>query len=147
MAISNVLLLQGASEVVISNRSLDKAANLRRRFGTKIKPVEWSQRNDQLGECDLLVNTTSLGMKGQDELEIDLSRLSQNAIVTDIVYVPLRTKLLSDAAARGNPVVEGLGMLLHQAVRGFELWFGLRPTVTGELHDIVARDIDPGYRP
>jgi shikimate dehydrogenase len=85
-------------------------------------------------------------MKGQPELDLNLSRLDPKAVVTDIVYTPLRTRLLITAARRGNPVVEGLGMLLHQAVRGFELWFGVRPAVTDELYDLVARDIEPGYR-
>ena len=84
-------------------------------------------------------------MKDQPPLDLDLSKLDSNAVVTDIVYTPLRTDMLMIAAKRGNSVVEGLGMLLHQAVRGFELWFGIRPTVTQELHDLVARDIDPEY--
>lgn len=146
VAINNALLLNGAGEVVVANRSIDKAENLRKRFGNRVKPLEWTKRNDQLSECELLVNTTSLGMKGQEDLQIDLTMLAPKAVVTDIVYVPLRTKLLAAAAARGNPVVEGLGMLLHQAVRGFELWFGVRPAVTIELHDLIARDIDPGYK-
>lgn len=145
MAIASALLQHGASEIVMANRSIERAEKLRERFGPAIKPLEWSQRSAQLSESDLLVNTTSLGMKGQPELTIDLSRLSAKAVVSDIVYVPLRTALLEQAAARGNPVVEGLGMLLHQAVRGFELWFGVRPTVTPDLHDLIARDVDPGY--
>ncbi len=145
MAITNALLLHGASEIAIANRGIERAEKLRARFGPAIKPVEWSQRSAQLAECDLLVNTTSLGMNGQDELSIDLTLLSTKAVVSDVVYVPLRTALLERAAARGNPVVEGLGMLLHQAVRGFELWFGARPTVTPALHDLIARDVDPGY--
>jgi shikimate dehydrogenase len=86
-------------------------------------------------------------MKGQEELEIDLSQLDPRALVGDIVYVPLRTSLLQRAAERGNPVIEGLGMLLHQAVRGFELWFGVRPSVTRELYDLIAHDIDPVHAP
>jgi shikimate dehydrogenase len=77
---------------------------------------------------------------------LDLSRLPTSAVVTDIVYTPLRTKLLVEAASRGNVVVEGLGMLLHQAVRGFSLWFGVKPDVTRELYTLIARDIDPDYR-
>jgi shikimate dehydrogenase len=145
-AIIDALILQGVSEVSTLNRSFEKAALLRERFGKIVAPVEWSQRNDAIADCRLLVNTTSLGMKGQPELEIDLSRLPAEALVTDIVYTPLRTKFLDDAASRGNAVVEGLGMLLHQAVRGFELWFGIRPAVTAELYDLVARDIAPAYQ-
>lgn len=145
LAVVNAILAQGACEVVVANRTIGKAEELRRRFGTRIVPAEWHAVTDQLAECSLLVNTTSLGMKGQPELPIDLGRLPEAAVVSDIVYTPLRTQLLVDAAARGNRVVEGLGMLLHQAVRGFSLWFGVTPSVTQELHDLVARDIDPGY--
>jgi len=146
LAVVNTLLEQGASEVAVANRTRDKAEQLRRRFGNRVTAIDWAEATDHLGECSLLVNTTSLGMKGQPELTIDLSRLSRTAIVTDIVYTPLRTKLLSDAAAQGNLVVEGLGMLLHQAVPGFALWFGVTPRVTDELHDLVARDIDPDFK-
>lgn len=132
-------------EIVVVNRSREKADALRRRYGAVIHPVDWERRSDVLAECDLLINTTSLGMKDQPPLEIDLSRLGQAATVTDIIYVPLRTPLIEAAAERGNHVVEGLGMLLHQAVRGFELWFDKRPQVTRELYDIVARDIDHAY--
>lgn len=147
LAVVNTLLEQGVSEVAVANRTREKAEQLRQRFGKRVKAIGWAEAADHLGDCSLLVNTTSLGMKGQPELAIDLSRLSGTAIVTDIVYTPLRTKLLSDAAARGNVVVEGLGMLLHQAVRGFSLWFGVTPRVTEELHDLVARDIDPDFKP
>jgi shikimate dehydrogenase len=146
LAVVNAILEQGASEVVVANRTAGKAQLMRSRFGPRVVPVAWDHAADQLSECSLLVNTTSLGMKGQPEVEIDLSRLDQTAVVTDIVYVPLRTKLLEDAARRGNIVVEGLGMLLHQAVRGFSLWFGVTPKVTAELHALVARDIDPDFR-
>ena len=145
LAIVNALLNEGAEDVVVVNRSLEKAEALRTRFGNKVKPANWESRAGVLSEAELLVNTTSLGMTGQPDLDIDLSRLPASAVVTDIVYTPLRTKLLDDAAARGHVVVEGLGMLLHQAVRGFELWFGVRPEVTAELHDLVATDIAPKH--
>ena len=145
LAVVNAILEQGVTEVAVANRTREKAEQVRKRFGVRVRPVAWDEAADQLGDCSLLVNTTSLGMKGQPELDFDLSRLPTSATVTDIVYTPLRTRLLDDAAARGNPVVEGLGMLLHQAVRGFSLWFGVTPTVTQELHDLVARDIDPGF--
>lgn len=146
LAIVNALLEQGVTSIALANRTLEKAELLRKRFGNKVNPVGWDKAEDHLSECDLLVNTTSLGMTGQPDLDIELLRLPQKALVTDIVYTPLRTPLLERAAARGNPVVEGLGMLLHQAVRGFSLWFGVVPKVTDELHDLVARDVDPGYR-
>ena len=147
LAVVNALLEQGVANIALANRTVEKAEQLRIRFGDRVTPISWEKTEDQLSECDLLVNTTSLGMTGQPALDIGLGRLPQKALVTDIVYTPLRTLLLERAAARGNPVVEGLGMLLHQAVRGFSLWFGVTPKVTQELHDLVARDVDPGYRP
>ena len=146
LAVVNAIIDQGAAEVIVANRTREKAEQLRQRFGSRVLPVEWNEAAAHLGEASLLVNTSSLGMKGQPDLELDLSRLSPRAVVTDIVYTPLRTRLLTEAASRGNVVVEGLGMLLHQAVRGFSLWFGVTPEVTPELHALVARDIDPDYR-
>ncbi len=146
LAIVNAVLEQGASEVAVANRTEEKALMLRRRFGSRVVPLAWDRTSTALSECRLLVNTTSLGMAGQPEIKLDLSRLPTSAVVTDIVYTPLRTKLLVEAASRGNIVVEGLGMLLHQAVRGFSLWFGVTPQVTPELYTLVARDIDPDYR-
>lgn len=146
LAIINALLEQGSHEVVVANRTEEKSMLLRRRFGSRIVPLNWNSAADHLSECSLLVNTTSLGMTGQPDMVLDLSRLSPSAVVTDIVYTPLRTKLLVDAAMKGNTVIEGLGMLLHQAVRGFSLWFGVTPHVTAELYLMVARDIDPSYR-
>jgi shikimate dehydrogenase len=144
-AIVNALLEQGTQEIAVANRSIEKANQLRNKFGKQIVPTEWQGAAEQLSECDILVNTTSLGMNGQPPLTIDLTRLQRSAIVVDAVYVPLRTPLLIEAAARGHRVVGGLGMLLHQAVGGFELWFGVRPAVTQELYTLVARDIDPDY--
>ena len=145
LAVVNAILEQGAEEVVVANRTRAKAEQLRNRFGARVVPIGWHEIPDRLAACSLLVNTTSLGMTGQPELDIDLSWLSPDTIVTDIVYTPLRTKLLEQAAMRGNIVVEGLGMLLHQAVRGFSLWFGVTPQVTDELYDLIARDIDPDF--
>jgi shikimate dehydrogenase len=88
-----------------------------------------------------LVNTTSLGMKGQPPLELDVGRLPSDAVVADLVYVPLETPLLAAARACGLKTADGLGMLLHQAVRGFELWFGQRPEVTAELRALVEADL------
>lgn len=147
LAVVNAILEHGASEVAVANRTIEKVQVLCQRFGSRVVPLAWNDISDQLLECSLLVNTTSLGMTGQPAIELDLSRLSASAVVSDIVYTPLRTKLLVDAARRGNAVVEGLGMLLHQAVRGFSLWFGVTPQVTPELYTLVARDIDPDYRP
>lgn len=146
MAITGALIDQGMREITVANRTLERSQQLHMKFGSKIKPAPWEQRNAALFECAVLVNATSLGMVGQPPLDLDLRHLPAASVVTDIVYSPLRTRLLANAAGRGNPVVDGLGMLLHQAVKGFELWFGKRPQVTQALYDLVARDIDPGYR-
>jgi shikimate dehydrogenase len=145
MAVAAVLLANGVMEIALINRSIERAESVRTRLGPAIKPTSWESRDQALSECSLVVNTTSLGMAGQPALAVDLRSLPQSATVSDIVYVPLMTSFLQDAQARGHPVVTGLGMLLHQAVPGFTRWFGTRPEVTVELHDLVARDIDPDY--
>ena len=128
-AVCVALLLLGFEQIVITNRTIARAQNLAERFGKRFTVVDWNDRSHVLDGADLLVNTTSLGLKGQDPLEIDLLRLSRSALVTDIVYKPLMTPLLEMAVACGNPVVDGLGMLIYQAVPGFEAWFGQRPDV------------------
>src|SRR5262245_22971836 len=144
-AIVGALLDAGSRRLLVANRTLARAQELQRDFGSRAEPRDWRNVETPLENADLLVNTTSLGMTGQPPLELDLKRLPRSAIVSDIVYTPLETDLLVRSRARGNIAVPGLGMLLHQAVRGFELWFGRRPQVTPELHDVVARDIDPGF--
>ena len=122
-------------EIRILNRTLERAEGLAREFASHA--VAWDKRADVLADANLLVNTTTLGMKGQVSLAIDLARLPAAAVVNDIVYVPLETDLLRDARTRGNVVVDGLGMLLYQAQAGFEGWFGRKPDVTQELRDHV----------
>ena len=146
-AIAGNLLAEGVAELCIVNRSLPRAEAIADRFGSGIRPVGWDRRAVELAEASLLINTTSLGMAGQAPLDISLAALPSGAVVADIVYTPLVTDLLMAAQAAGHPVVTGLGMLLHQAVPGFEKWFGRRPVVTRELYDLTARDIDPTYRP
>jgi shikimate dehydrogenase len=145
-AIVGALLDAGSRRLLVANRTLARAEELRRDFGSRVEPHDWSDVGRLLEDADLLVNTTSLGMTGQPQLTLDLTHLPRSSIVTDIVYTPLETDLLVRSRARGNIAVPGLGMLLHQAVRGFELWFDRRPEVTAELHDLVARDIDPGFK-
>ncbi len=135
------LLERGIDRVVVANRTLARAEALRDQFGPRVLPVAWRDLAGRLNGCRLLVNTTSLGMKGQPPLDIELSSLSPDAVVTDIVYVPLETPLLAAAKARGLKTVDGLGMLLHQAVPGFERWFGVRPQVTVELRNLVLADL------
>ena len=147
MAIAGALLDAGAGEIAVANRSAERVEMVRQKFGSSIAPVAWEARSEALTDCSLLVNCTSLGMTNQPPLTLDLERLPSTAVVTDIVYSPRETSLLRDAGSRGNVIVPGLGMLLHQAVRGFSLWFGVKPAVTAELYDIVADDIDRGFMP
>ena len=135
------LIERGIKRVHLANRTLDRAQALADQFGASVHPVAWEAIGDVLPRAGLLVNTTSLGMHGQPALEIDVALLPPHAVVADLVYVPLETPLLAAARGRGLQVADGLGMLLHQAVRGFELWFGQRPQVTSELRALVEADL------
>ncbi len=135
------LLDAGAPEIRIANRTPERSAAIRDEFGPLVRPVLWEQRADALGDATLLVNTTSLGMEGQPALEMDLAKLPATSMVYDIVYVPLETPLLAAARARGNPAVDGLGMLLHQARPGFREWFGTDPVVDQALRDHVLASL------
>jgi shikimate dehydrogenase len=127
------LIEAGVGKIFLLNRSHERAETLAKNFGENLAVLDWSQRNAALAGAGLLVNTTSLGMVGKPPLDLDLTVLPKDAVVADIVYNPLETALLGAARARGNRVVDGLGMLLYQAVPGFERWFGVRPEVTPEL--------------
>jgi shikimate dehydrogenase len=129
-------------EVRVFNRSLERAQALAAHFGPRVVACPWEQRTSGSRDAAVLVNTTSAGMKGDGGLDIDVGLLSRDCVVADIVYVPLRTELLDAAEAAGLRTVGGLGMLLHQAVPGFERWFGQRPTVTAELYELIAADIE-----
>ena len=135
------LLTCGLERVRLINRSPARALALSRHFGGGIEVVGWDDRLRTLGDTSLLVNCTSLGMVGNAPLDLPLARLPASAIVYDLVYVPRETPLLAQAKARGLRTVDGLGMLLHQAVPGFERWFGRRPEVTAGLYRLVADDI------
>jgi shikimate dehydrogenase len=135
------LLDRGIKRVHLANRTIERARALADQFGAKIVPVAWEALGALLPRTGLLVNTTSLGMEGQPPLEIDVGVLPSLAVVADLVYVPLDTPLLTASRARGLKTADGLGMLLHQAVRGFELWFGQRPEVTAELRALVEADL------
>lgn len=124
-------------EVIITNRTKERAHEVMQVMGGETYLVDWNDRSAALADVDLLVNTTSLGMTGQPPLEINLDDLPSTALVTDIVYNPLETPLLTAAKLRGNQVVDGIGMLLHQARPGFEAWFGQAPDVTPVLRDHV----------
>ncbi|MGY3583260.1 shikimate dehydrogenase [Bradyrhizobium sp. USDA 4341] len=135
------LIERGIARVHLVNRTIARARALAEQFGARVHPATWDTVGELLPRAGLLVNTTSLGMHGQPALEIDVALLPQSAVVSDLVYVPLVTPLLAAAAARGLKTADGLGMLLHQAVRGFELWFGQRPHVTPELRALVEADL------
>lgn len=138
-AVVEALLSRGFTEVLVANRTLERAEALTERLGGS--PMSFEALPGILDGTDLLVNTTSAGMQGQPALDLDLSRLPPQAVVHDLVYVPRETPLLRAAAARGLRTVGGLGMLLHQAVPGFARWFGVTPRVTPELRALVEADI------
>jgi shikimate dehydrogenase len=141
-AIIYALLEAGVPEVRIFNRTRERADVVAAHFGARVTAHDWRDRVDRSRGVGLLVNATSLGMKGADWLDMDATRLTPGCIVADLVYVPLETPLLLAARARGLRAVDGLGMLLHQAVPGFAKWFGVRPEVTDELRALVAADIE-----
>ncbi len=140
-AVVVALLDAGAPVVRLLNRTRQRADDLAAAVDGPIEVSDWSARADVLADAALLVNTTQLGMAGQDPLDLDLARLPTTAVVNDIVYVPLITPLLADARTRGNRIVDGFGMLLHQARPGFAAWFGVEPTVTAEQHALVLAQL------
>lgn len=135
------LLDMGVPHIYLTNRTKEKAEHVRNDISKDIEVIDWKEREVVLTEANILVNTTTLGMVGFPELEIKLDLLPSSSLVTDIVYKPLETKLLREARLRGNKVVDGIGMLLHQAVPGFEQWFGVRPEVTDTLRDHVLKGV------
>jgi shikimate dehydrogenase len=135
------LIERGVKRVHLANRTVERARALADQFGANLHPVSWDEIGDLLPRAGLLVNTTSLGMHGQPALDLDVGRLPSDAVVADLVYVPLETPLLAQARQRGLNTADGLGMLLYQAVRGFELWFGQRPEVTSELRALIEADL------
>jgi shikimate dehydrogenase len=137
-AVAVALLDAGVPEVRLLNRTPERARALADDLGGSVYAVNWTVRAAALDGAALLVNTTSLGMHGQPPLDLALDALPPRALVTDVVYTPLITPLLALAQARGNPVVDGLGMLLHQARPGFRAWFGVDPEVDDDLRAVVA---------
>jgi shikimate dehydrogenase len=137
---------EGVREIRLVNRTRARAEAVARELATEATQItvhSWKERNDVLCDAGLLVNTTSLGMEGEPPLAIDLSPLPTSAVVVDIVYVPLETALLATARRRGNPVVDGLGMLLHQGRPGFEAWFGRAVAVSPELRAAMLASLRP----
>jgi shikimate dehydrogenase len=139
-AVVFALIQRNVGRIYVINRSRERAQALQKKFGARVHVAGWDETTGLLGGAGLLVNTTTLGMVGQPPLEINL-RCPPSLVVADLVYAPLETGLLKLARARGLRTADGLGMLLHQAVRGFERWFGIRPEVTAELRALVEADL------
>ena len=129
-AVIVALLDAGVPEILLSNRTRARAEKLQSDFGNRIRVIDWVQAGNMIEEAALVVNTSSLGMVGKPEMRVPMDGLRRGTVVTDLVYTPLRTKLLETAEQKGCVTVDGLGMLLHQGVPGFERWFGPRPEVT-----------------
>jgi shikimate dehydrogenase len=136
-AILGALIEDGANDIILANRTRSRADQLRSDFGAKIKVVDWMKVQNYLSDASTVINATSLGMDGKAELPIPLQGLKKNTLVTDIVYTPLNTPLLENAAKRGCRTVDGLGMLIHQAIPGFERWFGVKPDVSENLRKLL----------
>ncbi len=134
----------GVSEIRVFNRTRARAETLAQQFGSCIKVLDWSEREAGSRDSAVLVNTTTIGMNGAGTLDLDLAGFDPECVVSDIVYVPLETELLRKAKSQGLRTVDGLGMLLHQGVPGFEKWFGVRPEVTDELRNLIVGDIEGG---
>jgi shikimate dehydrogenase len=139
------LLSRGFERVAVVNRTPARAEALAAHFGGSTRGAPWADLATELGRADLLVNASTLGMIGQPALTLELSALPEHAVVTDAVYVPLRTPLIEAASARGLRVAEGLGMLLHQAAPAFARWFGKRPAVTPALRALVEAEVVATY--
>ena len=143
-AVLYALLQRGFAKIILINRTVERAQALADHFGSQIEAYGWDKAQDFVSISDVIINTTSLGMHGHGAAEafpLDLSAAKAGTLATDIVYIPLETPFLAQARAAGLRCVDGLGMLLHQAVPGFEHWFGIRPEVTDELRQIILDDI------
>jgi shikimate dehydrogenase len=138
-AVVTSLLDAGVPEILLTNRTRNRADQLREEFGQKIRVFDWVQAGNLMDDAALFVNTTSLGMVGKPELRVPLDGLRAGTVVTDLVYAPLKTRLLVTAEEAGCTIVDGLGMLLHQAVPGFERWFGARPEVNNATRAAALR--------
>lgn len=141
-AVIQAIRNRGISEIHVVNRTVSRAQELADRFGASIHAQPIDALSEVMAGAGLFVNTTSLGMEGGEVPALDFSAMKSSAVVTDIVYVPLKTPIMAQAEAQGFATVDGLGMLLHQAVPGFEQWFGHRPTVDRTLRDLIISDLE-----
>lgn len=136
-AVLVALLENGVPEVLIANRTEEKAQAMAKEFGPAVKAIDWARRNDAMADLGLLVNATDRGMTGKSALDVTMDRLPAAALVGDLIYTPPETPFLLQARERGNLTVNGLGLLLNQARLGFQAWFGVLPSVTQELRDAI----------
>ena len=132
-AVISALLNSGVSKIVITNRTYERANELKEYFDRKIDVIKWNEKEQFLREINTLVNTTTLGMLGYTNLNLSLSSINKGTIVLDLVYNPIKTTLLQNAEKQGCKIIDGLGMLLHQAIPGFKEWFGVEPKITNEI--------------
>ena len=143
LAIVYALVQEGVNEIIITNRSQERAEQIADIFKSEnIQVRPWSERHSMVADSDLIVNTTNQGMTGQTPLELSLDSAKSDAIVADIIYVPLETSLIAEAKLRGLRTVGGLGMLLHQSRPAWKLWFGIDPAISEHLRSIMERDIN-----
>ena len=138
-AVIAALLEAGVREILLTNRTRARAENLKDIFGPKVKIIDWIDAGNAIDDAALLVNTTSLGMQGKPELRVPLDGLKRDTVVTDLVYAPLKTGLLSVAEEMGCLTVDGLGMLIHQAAPGFQHWFGARPPIDDATRAVLLK--------
>ena len=136
-AVISAMIESGTPEIRLANRTKNRAESLQKEFGNKLKVFDWVQAGNMLDGAMTVVNASSLGMVGKPEMRVPLDGLSPDAVVTDLVYTPLETSLLSHAKSVGCTTVDGLGMLLYQAAPGFERWFGMRPDVDEQLRQVL----------
>jgi shikimate dehydrogenase len=140
-AVCYALAQDGAREIRLLNRTFERAKKLADDFGAPVTALRWEQREDALADVALVVNTTNQGMVGEPALDLNLSRLPRTAIAADLIYIPRETPFLATARARGNLIVNGLGMLLHQARPAWQAWFGIEPEVTPELRALIENSL------
>ena len=140
-AVCYALAEAGAESIRLVNRTFDRANKIAEDFGGPIKALPWEQRHDALEDAAMVVNTTSQGMLGQNALDLRLDKLPPRALAVDIIYIPLETPFLRGALERGNPTINGLGMLLHQGRPAWRAWFGIEPEVTAELRAVMEKSI------
>ena len=138
-AVIAALLSEGSKEIIVLNRTIEKAEALKEDYDNKITVESWKNINEVVASCSNIINTTSLGMNNESLIAIQPNAIPETALVSDLVYTPLETNFLKIAKNRGSRTVDGLGMLIHQGVPGFEAWFGQKPLVTEELRKILIK--------